>query len=177
MGINNVYLAVKFFANKEQRGLKETVLSVTNNVVSIPSDLYRLKLIARNFANDSRPIDIVDSSSLRYILNSADVTPTSANPIAVKRSAGYRLFPDNSISSVILSYYKIPSTPIFGFQSVGSDDYYIYDSSISTDFELPESTHNDITIKILKYLGINLRDSDLSNYALQTEVSQFNKTR
>ena len=94
--------------------------------------------------------------------------PTPANPIGVVRSDGIHIRP-LTITAVDFSYYRWPNAPVFTY--VQGDGYITYDAASSTEFEFAPDEHLTLVSMILKYVGINLRESDLiqvANQQLQT---------
>ena len=234
MTINEIYNAVKFFANKEQKGfvkpsefntlaqqaqqevfnekmdkirkfksaertgtnyrasvedptdflseisnlLIETNLSYnssTNLFNRIDSDSYIEEIYYTNNSGKPTKVEIVSKHNINKLLRSNLVAPSVDYPVALLKSNGIEVFPTNITSGIKISLYRVVSSPVFGY--VASGDDYVYNLATSSQFELPESTHNDIIIKICKYIGINLRDAELTNYAVQTENQDYIKTK
>lgn len=234
MTINEIYNAVKFFANKEQKGfvkpsefntlakqaqqevfnekmdkirkfksaertgtnyrasvedptdflseisnlLIETNLSYissTNLFNRIDSDSYIEEIYYTNNSGKPTKVEIVSKHNINKLLRSNLVAPSVDYPVALLKSNGIEVFPTNITSGIKISFYRVVSSPVFGY--VASGDDYVYNLATSSQFELPESTHNDIIIKICKYIGINLRDAELTNYAVQTENQDYIKTK
>ncbi len=234
MNINEIYNAVKFFANKEQKGFVKpsefntlaqqaqqevfnekmdkirkfksaertgtnyrasvedptdflseiSNLLVDNNLSyntstnlfnRIGSDSYIEEIYYTNSGGKPTKVEIVSKHNINKLLRSNLIAPSVDYPVALLKSNGIEVFPTNITSGIKMSYYNIISNPTFSY--VASGDDYVYNSSTSVEFELPESTHNDIIIKICKYIGINLRDAELTNYAVQTENQDYIKTK
>lgn len=234
MTINEIYNAVKFFANKEQKGFvkpsefntlaQQAQLEVFNEKMDkirkfksaertgtnyrasvedptdflseisnllvdntlgyntstnlfdrIGSDSYIEEIYYTNNSGKPTKVEIVSKHNINKLLRSNLVAPSVDYPVALLKSNGIEVFPTSITSGIKMSFYRIFSSPIFGY--VASGDDYVYNLSTSTQFELPDSTHNDIIIKICKYIGINLRDAELTNYAVQTENQDYIKTK
>jgi len=234
MTINEIYNAVKFFANKEQKGfvkpsefntlaqqaqlevfnekmdkirkfksaertgtnyrasvedptdfLSEISNLLVDNTLSyntstnlfnrIGSDSYIEEIYYTNNSGKPTKVEIVSKHNINKLLRSNLIAPSVDYPVALLKRDGIEVFPTTITSGIKISFYRILSSPVFGYVSSGDD--YVYNSSTSAQFELPESTHNDIIIKICKYIGINLRDAELTNYAVQTENQDYIKTK
>lgn len=234
MTINEIYNAVKFFANKEQKGFvkpsefntlaQQAQLEVfnekmdkirkfksaertgtnyrasvedptdflseisnllvdntlgyntsTNLFTRIDSDSYIEEIYYTNNSGKPTKVEIVSKHNVNKLLRSNLVAPSVDYPVALLKRDGIEVFPTSITSGIKISFYRILSSPVFGY--VASGDDYVYNLSTSNQFELPESTHNDIIIKICKYIGINLRDAELTNYAVQTENQDYIKTK
>lgn len=153
----------------------EATLTYSSNKFQYPTDVMYVQWLVYEPSSSPTPIELVDRHNVNQVLRSSLVAPSVEYPIAIRTSGGYEVFPTTITSGVKLQYYKEPASPVWGYQASGND--YIYNSNTSVQLELPDSCHNDIIIKILKYVGINLRDADLSNYAVQTETQDYAKTR
>ena len=234
MTINEIYNAVKFFANKEQKGFvkpsefntlaQQAQLEVFNEKMDkirkfksaertgtnyrasvedptdflseisnllvdntlgyntstnlfnrIGSDSYIEEIYYTNSSGKPTKVEIVSKHNINKLLRSNLVAPSVDYPVALLKSNGIEVFPTNITSGIKISFYRVVSSPVFGY--VASGDDYVYNLATSSQFELPESTHNDIIIKICKYIGINLRDAELTNYAVQTENQDYIKTK
>jgi len=87
--------------------------------------------------------------------------PTTKNPVCVFRSDGIYVYPD-TIDSVELSYVRYPVDPVFDYtQEAG----YITDGGASVEYEWGDHLFMDLTRMILGYIGINLREEQLQQYA------------
>jgi len=158
---------------------KESVLSQVNGVFAKPDDLSRIISLRTNGKfmfgqSNSTNIDIVyDEEKLYYILNSTLSVPTESRPVAVLGD-DVEVFP-TSIKKVKLRYYKYPEgklattgvrtafTPKFGYTV--SNGVEQYSAATSVDFELPAHYEAQLINEMAKLIGVNLRDSDVYNYA------------
>ena len=61
----------------------------------------------------------------------------------------------------------MPTAPNWGYQL--TNNMYIYDGSSSNTAQLTlgESTHMEIAHRILGYIGINLREGELTSFSVQ----------
>ncbi|OPZ49412.1 MAG: hypothetical protein BWY95_00069 [Bacteroidetes bacterium ADurb.BinA104] len=94
--------------------------------------------------------------------------PTVTNPIAVVRSTGIQIYPV-TITAVDFTYYRWPVEPVFEYNQY--EGYITYNSASSTEFEWPEDVHIDLVRMMLEYLGVNLREADIVQYA-NTKMQQ-----
>ena len=92
--------------------------------------------------------------------------PTLKWPVGVIRADGIHIYP-GTITQVEMDYYRYPVEPVFAYTpNVG----YITDPGTSVEFEWPESMHNDLMRIILSYIGVNIRDTELVQYAEQKKA-------
>jgi hypothetical protein len=90
--------------------------------------------------------------------------PTTWDSICVVRNDGIHIYPI-TIQLVDFYYYRYPLAPVFAYTA--NTGYITDDPGNSTQFEWPEHLHNDLVRLILGYVGINIRDEQLFQYAEQ----------
>ena len=171
------------FAKKEN-------ISKVNGVFAKPTSLGRIISVntKSTYALGSflgTQIDLVyNQEDIDRILASNLSKPTSESPVALV-SSDIEVFP-TTINRIDLRYYKLPegtnpttgakiaSQPSFGY-STAVPGVEIYSPANSVDFELPKHYYVDLVVEIAKMIGVNLRDSDVVNYA--TAEKQIEETK
>lgn len=170
---------------------KNATLSSPSNALGTfekPEDLSRI--ISMSTFGDwfldqttSNRIQVVyDEEKIDMILQSSLSVPTTETPVALI-SSDIQCFP-TTIRKIKLRYYKQPegltpagaktsSLPKFGY-TVGADGNEVWDVTNTIDFELPEHYTAELVVEIAKMIGINLRASDVYQYA-QGEQQKDNK--
>jgi len=108
----------------------------------------------------------VDNDKFGGRLKSLVVPPTQEFPIFTIYGNKIRLAP-NTIFNINFSYYRLPKAPVWAY--TGSPP--AYDQANSVQFEMPDSTHNEIVAKMLQYKGISIREQELFQYS-QTKDNQ-----
>lgn len=131
----------------------------------LPSD-YQDYSDSRVDADNPSPIKFIDSDKLNSRLKSKIVPPTYEYPIGVMYGTNVRIYP-NTVLGFNLTYYRTPKNPIWNYTVVGGQP--VYNPTGSVDFEMPDSCHNEIIIKMLSYKGISLRENELYNYSVQKD--------
>ncbi len=106
-------------------------------------------------------IKIVDEDKEYYRLGSTIVPPTKKHPIGVLKSNYVQIYPTN-ITTVQLSYLSQPPKPVWGYTMVNNRP--VFNSATSVDLLWPDVVINDIVILALSYVGISIKDGDLSQY-------------
>ena len=124
--------------------------------------------------NSHIPLEIVSSKNINKILRSSLVKPSIDFPIGLMSGSStserlkIKIFPDN-IKNVMVYYYHLPSIPPqWNYVTVAGKP--VHDPSNSTQFKFPSRVHSEIVVKILEYLGVNLREAQLVQYAQSNEV-------
>tara|TARA_R110000744_G_scaffold311825_1_gene419248 strand:+ start:1740 stop:2510 length:771 start_codon:yes stop_codon:yes gene_type:complete len=104
----------------------------------------------------------VDDGELNNLLSSSIVSPTLDYPILAFFEDGIQYYPKN-LSSVELTYLHRPRVPLWSSTLVNNRP--IYNPSASIDLEWSEQVFNEIAIRILSFVGVNLREAELSQYS------------
>jgi hypothetical protein len=94
--------------------------------------------------------------------------PSTKYPIGIMRSTGIQIYPI-TITSVDFAYWRWPAEPIFAYNQFPG--YITYNAADSTEFEWPVDVHMDLVRMILEYMGVNLREADIVQYA-NTKIQQ-----
>tara|TARA_R100000008_G_scaffold26150_1_gene14217 strand:- start:969 stop:1718 length:750 start_codon:yes stop_codon:yes gene_type:complete len=104
----------------------------------------------------------IDDNELQKIFSSNIVYPDAAHPILVFYDNGMQFYPID-IGLIQLTYLRRPVAPIWGFTLVNGRP--VYAPANSVDLEWPEQVFNEIAIRMLAFIGINLREADLAQYS------------
>lgn len=104
----------------------------------------------------------VTDAELSVRLNNAVLKPVHRYPILAFYSYGIKAYPED-ITVAELTYLRYPVTPFWGYTIV--DDQPVYDATTSVNTEFPETMLVDFSSRIMKYIGINIREEMLYQYA------------
>jgi len=97
---------------------------------------------------------------------------TSTSPIGEQTAVKtFRLYPTHAYNGNV-TYLKRPVRPVFGY-SVISGRVIVYDAGTSTQLEWSSDWVNVILMKSLLSLGINIKDSDITNFAQAKTESNY----
>jgi hypothetical protein len=107
-------------------------------------------------------IQAVDESELGYMLGSDIVYPEPDYPVVAFYDNYMQVYPIET-SNVIFTYLRRPVKPLWAFDIVNNRP--VYNDANSVDIEFPDETLNEIAMKILSYVGINLREPSLMQYS------------
>lgn len=160
----------------ELRRFKEHVddQAVASGYFAIPADFIGWDSMTYDYVHSidgtpttfPRPVELLTESELSDRRGNYTKQPSTKYPVAVIRSDDTNdriyIYPD-TINSVDWHYYRLPAEP--DFQYVITDDELVYDTNGSTELEWPSNLHNDIVRLLLSYLGLNLREAELVQYA------------
>ena len=125
---------------------------------------------------------IYNSETAERVLTSNLSAPTLAFPVAIISNV-IEVFPFD-LNAVRLKYYRQPksinaydgsvditSTPVYVEMQMGGY-VQVADFLNSRHFELPDHYKNELIVEIAKMIGIRLRDSYLSTFAINEEKSE-----
>tara|TARA_B100000497_G_C7691985_1_gene421074 strand:+ start:1025 stop:1729 length:705 start_codon:yes stop_codon:yes gene_type:complete len=155
---------LRIFVKKLDTALSSGFLGYPNDYVHFSS--CRVVTVSQGagmtFKKKEVEVSVVDDSELGYILNSAIVSPEPDYPVACFYEQGIQFYPEES-NRVVLTYLRRPAKPLWAFTTVNGRP--VHDESNSVNLEFPEETLNEILVKILSYIGINLREPQLIQYS------------
>ena len=120
------------------------------------------KNIKASIVNKVVSVRPIDDFELANILGSSIVAPTREYPILTFYSEGVQYHPKD-IGSVDFVYLRRPAKALWAFTTPTSKPE--YDAANSIDLEWPEQVFNEIAVRILSFVGINLREGDLAQYS------------
>lgn len=145
--------------------VKPTTTAVTSGVAVIPSDfLYYDTVTAAG-----KLVPEVTEDQITDLNNSLIRPPTAVYPKMVVHSNGLNIYPD-TITSIKLSYVRIPATPLWNYTMVNDEAVYAATGGIigggnSQNFETSPGTHLEIANMLLSAFGVNLGLSEVVEYA------------
>jgi len=113
-----------------------------------------------------RGVRVVDDAELSSYLDSSILTPTHSYPIAAIYNGYLQLYPD-TIDKLEITYLSRPQRPADGqfWKYNITNNLPVYASSLSTNLAWSDELFNEIAIRVLSFIGINLREVTLSQYA------------
>jgi hypothetical protein len=108
------------------------------------------------------PIEVVNQDKEMQRRASRIVGPTKKSPICILKDTYFQFYPEN-IGSVQLSYLRQPREARYGVTIVSGRP--VYDQATSVDLEWPDVAVNDIVMRALSYIGLSIKDGDITQYA------------
>jgi len=180
-------LEEKISAFEKFKTASQAVSGADNNIISLPTDLYRLGTVFYTANTPNVVVEKVNKKNLQIILSSPLTAPTETRPVFVyeqSSTAGQskiRIFPSAptyTTSNLICNYIKKPATVKWTY-TVSADYKALYNGSASDlqDFELHESEENNLVTKILQLAGISIKDTLLIQTASTAESSKINQQK
>lgn len=143
-------------------------LSRTGNVLTQPADyIYDLALTSNPVSGTPVDFHKADYDKLSAYLNSTIDAPTNSAPIYVELADTFVVYPA-AVPVVTLTYLKQPVTVKWGYTLVGGRP--VYNPAGSTNFEFLSTEIYRLSVRILRYMGISIKDDILAQEAAQMEV-------
>jgi len=106
-------------------------------------------------------------------INSAPLTkPTETRPIYVLKDNKIHIHPSTITGGVIVNYIKTPKKVNWTYIIVGEKPLVNISAADYQDFELHPSEETKLVVKILQLAGVTLKDYNLTQVAIQKEVSK-----
>ena len=134
------------------------------------TDLYRYQTISGQEV--AYPSTRVNEQRLAKQLSSSIAPPTLENPYYMVNNATIKVYPSSSnveFSAYKLTYLKRPDNRIVRYTLSGGRPVITpvgVIPGVSSEFlEWNQQNFNDLAVKVLSFLGINLKDSDLMQYS------------
>jgi len=123
--------------------------------------------VAGKFVTKEYSIKVVPEMELGRRLVSPVNGPTKMFPIAQQLNSSFKLYPAD-LQYVVMDYTRYPVDAVWNYTTTNGRP--VYDPTGSVDIELPKECMNELSKIYLSYLGINMRDGELLQYAeIQTK--------
>lgn len=137
--------------------------SPTSEGYILPTDLQELGSVIYNNTEMQR----VQRNEFYNLYRSKLTKPSSTYPIYLYENSLVKVYPETITSGVSVNYLKFPTPIVWGFTVNSNLGNYVYNSSLSTNFELHQSEQTELVIRILEYAGIVIRDPQVIQIAAQ----------
>jgi len=128
-----------------------------------------------NITSSELPVELEEVTQHDFTLarRSKLTAPTSSWPMFYIIGTSVRILPANITTvgppakTYAINYIKKPVNPVWGYTVNGATGAYIYNAGTSTDFEIDDTDQTDLTLKILQYCGVIIRDPQIVQTAAQ----------
>jgi hypothetical protein len=136
-----------------------------------PSDLYKIDELSYTDGptQSISRIERINKYDL-YTINQGSLTsPTSTYPVYTYENKSFTFYPNLTTGVVQINYMKKPVQAEWGFNVDPNLGSYVYNSNISTNFEIHESDESLLVSKILTYAGVTSNDPEAASLGAQKE--------
>lgn len=128
----------------------------------LPADLYLIK--DRGIDYNGTVVDEVESQNASFFSKSL-AAPSVTFPTYERNASSITILPTTIISGVTCRYLRTPADPKWTYTLVGGNPLFNAAAGDYQDFELHSSEFSNIVIRLLSYFGINIRDTEVAQYA------------
>ena len=116
-------------------------------------------------------------TKLNYAVNSNINPPTINFPEYCRVGDYFQVFPDAPTGyHVELLYLRKPKTPKWSYKIVGGNAVFNAGATDKQDIDLHESLYERFVVKVLSYMGLSLKDADVTQ-ATANESALINQTQ
>jgi hypothetical protein len=133
-----------------------------NGQVDIPTDLFHTVSITKSISGIENEITRVEHDRVANNLSSYYDAPDTNFPIYAQLRNKFQFYPKN-LGSANLIYLKEPIKMAWGYTVVS--DRYVYNPATSTQPIWKDMDMNEIIYLALSYIGVNLKDQDIAQFA------------
>lgn len=152
-----------------------TQLTVTPNVINnFPLDYQIYK------GSTIKEVERVEQSKITLLNMSPLTAPSLMFPAYTTEGNVATLYPTPVLGTVVTSQYiRYPKVPKWTYVDLGNDNEPVFDQSQPDyqDFELFPDDATDLTMKILQYAGVSIREASVVQYAGAKEASEINSEK
>lgn len=171
--LSRQYLDATQRLTDETRFLKKRVSAqtITGGMISFPSDYFLFDAMRYGMQRTVdgtaevlwKTVEMIKEDEYSDRAGNWTKRPTTKFPVCVTRNDGIYVYP-TSIPQVDFNYIRYPADPVFDYTVQTG---YIEEGASPVEYEWPSHLHMDLTRMILGYIGINIREQQLQQYAEQ----------
>ena len=122
----------------------------------------------------------VTHSKITMLNNSIYTAPNTTYPAYTSQEALLQVSPNTITSAgrVIAQYFRYPKDPNWTYISLTNGEPIFNQSDAQyQDFEIPLDDENNLTMKILQYAGVSIREVEVSQFANGEETKENQQER
>jgi hypothetical protein len=142
-----------------------------NQAFNVPTNAYYMNYVYYN----SKEIEFVQPHKIDMLNASKLTAPSTTYPAYFQLDNKLKVYPSTIITGVSARYIKYPSDPNWTYTTVSGSPIFNSTALDYNDFELPLNNFNDLVYKIVTYCGVNIREMDVANYAINSDTLEQNK--
>ncbi|MBT7350652.1 hypothetical protein HN803_07785 [candidate division WWE3 bacterium] len=156
--------------------ITDTLTQSAANVFFMPSQLttgsdyyFINKVLCGTGLNEA---ERVGHSKITLLSQSLLTAPSSLYPAYTTESSLMTIYPDtySTAGDVTCQYIRYPYTPKWTYINItGGEPVFDQSQPDYQDFELPIDDQTDLTMKILQYAGLSIREEAIVGYSAQQE--------
>lgn len=115
-------------------------------------------------------------SEFNIISNNAAVGNDSNYPVYLISGSNIKIAPATIQTGVTISYLRTHLIANWTYQVINGAEIFDPSNSSFQDVDLPIDEENNVIVRTLRQLGINLSDQEIAQYGAAKEAEQFNES-
>lgn len=137
-------------------------------------DILDFEAIITDVNGNTRPVacPFLNEDERTDRINSQIIPLSTSFPFAETMDTGFQLYPKQPQAGT-LTYLRRPKPPFFKY-TVVSGRVIVYDQAGSTQLEWFDKDQNAVLIKALSFIGINISEQDILQYAETKDQQNIN---
>jgi len=172
MGSNKTYesiLSISVFMEENYK------ISLTNGIGTLPSNIFEFNFAIYNYINNSGCVSTLIPTYIQLLANSEYDMATSMDLLApsykepIMKISSNLIFVYPKVQEIFLNYIREPRRAVIVLDPAITT-YDAYDATNSIELEWSDKNKYRLVELILKRVGINLKDTSISQYAQMMEV-------
>ena len=120
----------------------------------------------------------VTHSKITMLNNSIYTAPTLEYPAYTSEETSVQVFPNTNMTAgrVVAQYFRYPRDPNWTYVTLtGGEPVFNQSAGDFQDFEIPLDEENNLTMKILQYAGVTIREPEVFGFAAGEETKEQQK--
>tara|TARA_R100001463_G_scaffold6227_3_gene20523 strand:+ start:158 stop:841 length:684 start_codon:yes stop_codon:yes gene_type:complete len=156
---------------------KISIFESKNSSFAVPGSLSSLVYRLGTITYDGCIVEEVQYQEYLYMKRAKLIKPNSSmkNYVYVKTGSRIETYPE--VGVVSYTYIRAPKKPSWGYVVVKSKAMYDPTNPSNKNFELHQSEETELVYKILKFAGISMQRTDLTQAAQGMEISQIQQEK
>jgi len=151
-----------------------TQITVTGTVLSAAAFPYTI-FSANTQQNEAEK---VTHSKITMLNNSIYTAPTLEYPAYTSEETSVQVFPNSNMTAgrVVAQYFRYPRDPNWTYVTLAGGEPVFNQTALDfQDFEIPLDEENNLTMKILQYAGVTIREPEVFGFAAGEETKEQQK--
>ena len=152
----------------------DTQITVTGTVLDAAGFSYTI-FRANTQQNEAEK---VTHSKITMLNNSIYTAPTLEYPAYTSEETSVQVFPNTNMTAgrVVAQYFRYPRDPNWTYVTLtGGEPVFNQSAGDFQDFEIPLDEENNLTMKILQYAGVTIREPEVFGFAAGEETKEQQK--
>ena len=155
--VNQKEILKKTKENLDKFIVPPTSLTYDNGLFVEPDDFY----VTINLLYNNKEVENVDRDKLWFLLQSNMTEPSLMYPIYVKYDGNYKVYPETIEDGIELIYFRLPKDPNWTYFMINEDAVFNPSDPNYQDLEIGHDDKMNITMRILRYAGLNIREQEI----------------